>query len=128
MYDPENQCFKQSLEEYTLIKNKFGEEGVASFIDDVCSIKACGCVSGERMLQCIHQYSTRKQKQVAFDKYQDWKNNLTYKHVIKDEDGKSIVANCSKEIAHIEKTLGLRVESSILESSKIDDLDAEKNS
>ena len=80
------------------------------------------------MLQCIHQYSTKRQKQAAFEKYQDWKNNLTYKHVIKDEDGKSIVVKCSKEIAHAEQALGLRVESSILESSKIDDLDAEENS
>jgi len=42
------------LNEYELIKNKFGEEGVESFVEDICSIKACGMVDAKRMLKCIH--------------------------------------------------------------------------
>lgn len=118
-YDPENQYFKQSLKEYQMIKSQFGNDGIESFIDDMCNLKACGCVSGERMLDCIHYYSPKKKHKEALQKYNNWKDSITYKHIIKDEDGRSIIANCSKEIAHIEKTYGLPVESSILESSKL---------
>lgn len=59
VYDEENKYIQQAMQEYQLIRNKFGEEGVESFIDDVCCIKACGMVDAERMLRCIHQYSTK---------------------------------------------------------------------
>ena len=120
-YDENNPYFKQSLHEYTTLKNKFGDEGISSFINNICNLKACGCVSGEMMIRCIHQYSPRKRYEKALSIYQEWKNNLTYKHIIKNEDGKSIIANCSKEIAHIEKSSGLLVESSLLEGSRIHD-------
>ena len=60
VYDKNNQYFQQDKDEYEMIKNKFGEEGVESFIEDVCSIRACGSVDAERMLKCIHQYSSKK--------------------------------------------------------------------
>ena len=60
IYDENNQYFQQAKGEYGMIKNKFGEEGVESFIEDVCSIRACGSVDAERMLKCIHQYSSKK--------------------------------------------------------------------
>lgn len=60
IYDENNQYFQQAKREYEMIKNKFGEEGVESFIEDVCSIRACGSVDAERMLKCIHQYSSKK--------------------------------------------------------------------
>ena len=60
VYDKNNQYFQQAKDEYEMIKNKFGEEGVESFIEDVCSIRACGSVDAERMLKCIHQYSSKK--------------------------------------------------------------------
>lgn len=60
IYDENNQYFRQAKGEYEMIKNKFGEEGVESFIEDVCSIRACGSVDAERMLKCIHQYSSKK--------------------------------------------------------------------
>lgn len=50
------------MAEYTIIKEKYGEEGVESFIDEVCCIKACGCVDAERMLNCIHQYSSKHER------------------------------------------------------------------
>lgn len=127
-YDPENKYYKQALTQFELIKAKFGDEGIRSFIEDVCDIKACGCVSGERMLQRIHQYSTKKQKEHALNTYNNWKNNLNYKHIIKDDEGKPIIAKCTKEIAHIEKALGIRIESSLLESSRITDKDVEEHS
>ena len=50
------------MAEYTIIKEKYGEEGVESFIDEVCCIKACCCVDAERMLNCIHQYSSKHER------------------------------------------------------------------
>ena len=60
VYDENNEYFKQSYAEYTIIRDKFGDDGVESFIDDICSIKACGSVDAERMLKCIHQFSNKK--------------------------------------------------------------------
>lgn len=119
IFDPNNKYFKQSRDEFTALRDKFGDDGAMSFIEDISSIRACGCVSGERMLQCIHRYSPRKKYEKALQKYTDWKNGLIYKHIIKDDDGKSIVANCSKEIAHVEASLGLPIESNILKGSEL---------
>jgi len=60
VYDEQNQYFQQAKVEYNAIKNKYGEDGVESFIEDICSIRACGSVDAERMLKCIHQYSNKK--------------------------------------------------------------------
>lgn len=54
VYDPTNIYFQQAKTEYEIIKNKFGDEGIESFIDDICCIKACGSVGAEQMLKCIH--------------------------------------------------------------------------
>lgn len=72
MYDPENQYFKRSIEEYNMIKSQFGPEGIASFIDDMCNLKACGCVSGEMMLDCIHYYSPKRKHKEALNTYKNW--------------------------------------------------------
>lgn len=54
VYDEHNEYFKQAAAEYTIIRDKYGEEGVESFIDDICCIKSCGTVSAEDMLKRIH--------------------------------------------------------------------------
>ena len=54
IYNVEDPYFKQAYAEYEIIKNKFGDEGIESFIDDICCIRACGSMDAERMLQCIH--------------------------------------------------------------------------
>ena len=59
VYDMQNEYFYQAYVEYSTIKNKYGDSGLDSFIDDICCIKACGSVDAERMLKCIHQYSSR---------------------------------------------------------------------
>lgn len=90
MYDPENQYFKQSKEEFEQIKSKFGESGAMSFVEDICSLKSCGAVSGERMLRCIHQYNGKKEFEIALAKYEKWRKDLIFQHIIKDEDGRKI--------------------------------------
>lgn len=62
VYNEEDPYFQQALVEYNIIKDKFGEDGVESFIDDICCIKACGSVNAEQMLKCIHQYSSKKER------------------------------------------------------------------
>lgn len=54
VYDPDNPYFQQALAEYTIVRDKYGDEGLETFIDDICCIRACGCVDAERMLKCIH--------------------------------------------------------------------------
>ena len=105
-YDEQNCYFRQALVEYELIKNKYGEEGVESFIDDICSIRACGCVDAERMLKCIHQYSNKKERKEAFSIYYNWKNNQVYTHITINEDGDPQEKECSKYVYHAERMLG----------------------
>jgi len=62
IYDESNKFFQQAKVEYELIKEKYGDEGVESFIDDICCIRSCGSVDARRMLKCIHQYSNKKER------------------------------------------------------------------
>ena len=89
--------------EYEQIKNKFGEEGVESFVDDICMIRACGSVDAERMLKCIHQYSSKKERKQALNSYYNWKNSQTYSHITINEDGDAIETECSKYTYHAER-------------------------
>lgn len=73
-----------------------------SFVDNICSLSACGRVSGIDMLRCIHRYSTKAEKANAINQYKTYMNNLKYSHLIKDEDGKSKRTECTKYVAHYE--------------------------
>lgn len=53
-YDEDNRFYKQAFAEYNMIKEKFGDEGVETFVEEICSIRACGSVDAIRMLDCIH--------------------------------------------------------------------------
>ena len=105
LYDEENQYFQQAKAEYLTIRNKFGEEGVESFIDDICSIKACGSVNAERMLQCIHQFSNKRDRKYAFNAYYEWKDNQVYTHITINEDGDPQERQCTKYVYHVERML-----------------------
>lgn len=107
-YNKDNKFFKKALEEYEIIKGKYGEDGIDSFIDDVCSIKACGCVDAERMLNCIHQYSNKQQRRRAFDTYKKWQESLSYTHITINENGDEERKPCSKYVAHAEELLRRR--------------------
>ena len=106
VYDEQNKYFQQARDEYLIIRNKFGEEGVESFIDDICCIKACGSVNAERMLQCIHQFSSKKDRKQAFSTYYDWKNKQVYTHITINEDGDPLERQCTRYVYHAEKMLG----------------------
>lgn len=116
IYDPDNQYFKQSREEYERLENKFGEQATLSFVDGICNLSACGSVDGERMLRFIHQYNGKREFENALAKYNKWKKDLIFQHIIKDEDGKERWAECTKAIAHSEKTEGYSINSSMYQS------------
>lgn len=110
MYDENNKYIQQSIQEYELICKKFGEDGVLSFIDNICSLGACGRVSGMDMLRCIHRYSQKRDRSRAIAKYKSYMSNLKHTHIIKDEDGKPIRVECSKYVAHNDIVKGLPTE------------------
>ena len=105
-YDKENQYFKQAKTEYEIIKDKFGEGGIQTFIDDICCIKSCGTVNAEDMLKCIHRFSNKKERNQAFNIYNTWKNNKKYTHITINENGDPKETPCSKYVYHAEKMLG----------------------
>lgn len=107
VYDKDNQYIQQATKEYDMIKSKFGEEGIESFIEDICSIKACGVVDAKRMLNCIHQYSSKKQRKEAFGVYYEWKNNLKYTHETINEKGDIVDTECTQYVYHHERALKL---------------------
>ena len=106
VYDETNRYFQQAKVEYEILRDKFGEDGVESFVDEICSIKAAGSVDAERMLQCIHQFNNKKGRKMAFNAYYKWLNNQKYTHIITDEDGTPQEKPCSKYIYHVERMLG----------------------
>ena len=53
-YDKDNRYLLQSEAEYKAIKAKYDEDGVASFLDDICALKYSGKVDGDTMLRYIH--------------------------------------------------------------------------
>lgn len=105
-YDEDNEYFKQAMAEYEIIRDKFGDEGVETFIDDVCCIKACGSVDAERMLKCIHQFSNKRERKQAFNAYNNWKNSQVYTHITINENGDPQETPCSKYVFRAEKMLG----------------------
>lgn len=105
-YDEDNQYFKQARAEYEIIRDKFGDEGVQTFIDDVCCIKACGSVDAERMLKCIHQFSNKRERRQAFNAYNTWRDNQVYTHITINENGDPQEKTCSKYVYHAERMLG----------------------
>ena len=71
-YDEDNLFYKQAKEEYNELKNKFGEAGVMSFLENISDLKACGTVGAKQMLKCIHRYSTTIDRKKAFSRYYRW--------------------------------------------------------
>ena len=105
-FDCENEYFKQASAEYTIIRDRFGDDGVNTFIDDICCIKACGMVDAERMLKCIHQYSAKYERKQAFSIYNNWKKNQFFTHTTINEKGDPQQRECSKYVYYAEKMLG----------------------
>lgn len=100
-YKEDNAFFQQSKNEYIMLRDKFGDEGVMSFINNICNLSATGSVNAIQILKCIHFYSNREQRDAAFKKYKQYKRDYKYTMPIKDDDGKEIFIECSKYVAHV---------------------------
>lgn len=105
-YDEDNQYFKKAVEDYKLVQSRFGDEGIMSFVDDICNLRAAGTVNGELMLKHIHQYSTKNERKYAMNKYKNWLNDQTYTHTVIGENGEERQEQCTKYVAHYEKGFG----------------------
>ena len=115
-YDQEDPYIAQAYQEYHAIQEKYDNEAVMSFIDDICSIKACGAVDAEQMLKFIHRYSTKIERKQAFNEYKNWKKQQFYSHITLNENGDSQETKCTKYVKHAETSLARR---GLLKSTKI---------
>lgn len=108
IYDQDNKYFKQSFNEYIVLRNKFGEDGVISFIENLASLSARGCVTAQQMLSVIHQYSSKIERKQAFVTYDNWNKNKRYTHTFINDDGKLEEHECSMYVYHVERSLKKR--------------------
>lgn len=108
IYDYNNQYFQQSFQEYIILRNKFGEDGVISFIENLANLSARGCVTAQQMLSVIHQYSSKIERKQAFNDYNKWIRSKRYTHTFINEDGKLEERECSMYTYHVERSLEKR--------------------
>lgn len=102
IYDMDNMYFKQALEQYTILKNKYGEDGVLTFIDNICNLGVAGSVNAIQMLKYIHRYDDKDQRDTAFGIYKHNRKNKKYTHKVRNNDGDIVEEECSKYINHYE--------------------------
>lgn len=105
IYDESNQYFQQAIQEYTILRDKFGEDGVLTFVEKLANLGPCGAVTAEQMLKCIHNFSNKTERKQAFKKYYKWKNNKKYVHTTTNEDGEQEEHECSMYVYHVERCL-----------------------
>lgn len=107
-YDQEDQYIMQAIQEFQAIQEKYDEDAAMSFIDDICSIKACGSVNAEQMLKCIHQYSTKHERKIALNALKNWQKEQIYSHITLNENGDPQETECTKYVKHAETMLAKR--------------------
>ena len=101
-YDENSPYIAQAKQELDLIYDKFGHEGVKSFIDKIGCVGAAGSVDAIRLLKVIHHYDSNKDTRKALNKYYKWKSEQKFYHIVTNEDGEKVVAPCTKYVAHAE--------------------------
>ena len=101
-YDAENPYYQQSYMEYITLKKHLDEDAINSFIENICYLRAFGCVDAEDMLNCIHQFSTKGDRKAAFNRYEKWRDGQGYVHTILNDSGDEIEEQCTRFIAHYE--------------------------
>ena len=105
IYDHENKYLLEAYQQYMLIREQYQDDGVMSFIGDICMIRACGMVDAERMLQWIHMFSTKQERKQAFYEYREWKNSIKHTHQTLDENGNPQQTPCTTYFKHAEIAL-----------------------
>ena len=102
-FDTKDPFYKQAESELATIKSSFGDDGVASFLEDICMLRARGVVNAIQMLKYIHAYSTRQERRQSFIDYYKWKDEQKYTLTVEDELGKPKQIECSMYVAHYNK-------------------------
>lgn len=101
-YDENNKYYIQAYTEYQQIKNKFGDDGISSFLGEIAFLSSIGVVNAEDILKCIYRYSTLRERKNALYKYRKWKKKQIYTHLIFNEDGEPEREQCTRYVAHAE--------------------------
>lgn len=102
-YDTENVYYQQAYMEYSTLKESLDDDSINSFIEDICNLRALGCVNAEDMLKCIHRFSNKVERRYAFRRYDKWKRSQTYIHMTINETGDEIEQPCTQYVAHYER-------------------------
>lgn len=99
-FDKENQYFQQSLNEYRMLTDKYGNDGAMSFINNLCNLGVAGSVNGLQMLKYIHRYTDKYNKYKAFKEYGQYIKNQKYTFQSRNDDGELETRPCTKYIAN----------------------------
>lgn len=99
-FDKEDQYFQQSLNEYRMLTDKYGNDGAMSFINNLCNLGVAGSVNGLQMLKYIHRYTDNYNKYKAFKEYKQYIKDQKYTFQSKNDDGELETRPCTKYIAN----------------------------
>ena len=99
-FDKEDQYFQQSLNEYRMLTDKYGNDGAMSFINNLCNLGVAGSVNGLQMLKYIHRYTDNYNKYKAFKEYKQYIKNQKYTFQSRNDDGELETRPCTKYIAN----------------------------
>ena len=98
--DKEDQYFSQSLNEYRMLTDKYGNDGAMSFINNLCNLGVAGSVNGLQMLKYIHRYTDKYNKYKAFKEYGQYIKDQKYTFQSRNDDGELETRPCTKYIAN----------------------------
>lgn len=99
-YSVEDEYYIKAYDEITLLLEKVGLEGTKSFVNNICNLKAMGCVDALLMLKQIHQFSSNIERNTAFKDYQRWLNTQHYSHLQLNDKEELERVECTRYIAH----------------------------
>lgn len=99
-FDKEDQYFQQSLNEYRMLTDKYGNDGAMSFINNLCNLGVAGSVNGLQMLKYIHRYTDKYNKYKAFKEYGQYIKDQKYTFQSRNDDGELETRPCTKYIAN----------------------------
>lgn len=99
-FNKEDQYFQQSLNEYRMLTDKYGNNGAMSFINNLCNLGVAGSVNGLQMLKYIHRYTDKYNKYKAFKEYGQYIKNQKYTFQSRNDDGELEARPCTKYIAN----------------------------
>ena len=99
-FDKEDQYFQQSLNEYRMLTDKYGNDGAMSFINNLCNLGVAGSVNGLQMLKYIHRYTDNYNKYKAFKEYKQYIKDQKYAFQSKNDDGEIETRSCTKYISN----------------------------